>query len=108
MEDLLAAEPSVPGGVGLPVTTFHSRETRIVKRFSDPEKGGPPKSRHLPQAATEAKRWSEIRKPIKPGAEELDRNPRARSAILRSARRSGAPARALSYEGLAVPKVRGL
>ena len=87
--------------------TFHSLEDRIVKRFFDPDKGGPAQSRHLPQVVTEARRWVDVAKAVKPGEAELDRNPRARSSILRAATRSDAPARPVRFEGLGVPQVRG-
>ena len=106
-EGLFAAERVLPEGGRLAVVTFHSLEDRIVKRFFDPEKGAPVQSRHLPRAAEEPRRWSPVAKPVKPGAGELSRNPRARSAVLRSARRSAEPARALNLAGLAVPVIRG-
>ena len=52
-------------------------------------------------------RWVEVAKARKPGSAEIDRNPRARSSILRAATRSADPARAVRFEGLGVPKVRG-
>lgn len=108
VEALFAAERLLPEGGRLAVVTFHSLEDRIVKRYFDPEKGGPTQSRHLPQAAVEERRWIDVRKAVKPGEAELTRNPRARSSVLRSARRSGAPARPLRYEGLGVPRLRGV
>jgi 16S rRNA (cytosine1402-N4)-methyltransferase len=48
-----------------------------------------------------------VAKARKPGSAEIDRNPRARSSILRAATRSADPARAVRFEGLGVPKVRG-
>jgi 16S rRNA (cytosine1402-N4)-methyltransferase len=104
---LFAAERLLPEGGRLAVVSFHSLEDRIVKRFLDPEKGAPTQSRHLPQAESEPRRWIEIRKAVKAGAAETSANPRARSAVLRSARRSGATARPLRLEGLGVPRVRG-
>jgi 16S rRNA (cytosine1402-N4)-methyltransferase len=56
---------------------------------------------------TEARRWVDVAKAVKPGEAELDRNPRARSSILRAATRSDAPARPVRFEGLGVPQVRG-
>jgi 16S rRNA (cytosine1402-N4)-methyltransferase len=104
---LFAAERLLPEGGRLAVVTFHSLEDRVVKRFLDPEKGAPMQSRHLPQVVGEERRWIEVGKPRKAGPAELGRNPRARSATLRNARRSGALARPLSFEGLSVPRLRG-
>jgi len=107
VEALFAAERLLGEGGRLAVVTFHSLEDRIVKRFLDPDKGGPAQSRHLPQVETEARRWVEIAKARKAGEAELGRNPRARSAILRAASRSDAPARPVRIEGLGVPQIRG-
>jgi 16S rRNA (cytosine1402-N4)-methyltransferase len=104
---LFASERLLSEGGRLAVVTFHSLEDRIVKRFLDPEKSAPIQSRHLPQTATEVRRWVDVGKPVKPSAGELARNPRARSATLRHARRTGAPARPVRYEGLGVPRIRG-
>ena len=107
VEALFAAERLLAEGGRLAVVTFHSLEDRIVKRFFDPDKGGPAQSRHLPQVQTEARRWVEITKAAKPGEAELSRNPRARSAILRAGTRSDAAARPVRFDGLGVPRVRG-
>jgi 16S rRNA (cytosine1402-N4)-methyltransferase len=107
VKGLFAAERLLTEGGRLAVVTFHSLEDRIVKRFFDPEKGAPARSRYLPEVATEASRWVDVVKPRKPGPRELDRNPRARSATLRSARRSAAPARVVTYAGLGVPRLKG-
>ncbi|WIJ26508.1 16S rRNA (cytosine(1402)-N(4))-methyltransferase RsmH [Devosia sp. RR2S18] len=106
VEGLFAAERLLPEGGRLAVVTFHSLEDRIAKRFFEPEKGGPAQSRHLPAVTVEERRWDGLVKGVKPGPAELERNPRARSAILRSAQRSAAPARPVRYEGLGVPRVR--
>ncbi|SEQ01547.1 16S rRNA (cytosine1402-N4)-methyltransferase [Devosia sp. YR412] len=106
-EALFAAERLLDEGGRLVVVTFHSLEDRIVKRFFDPDKGGPAQSRHLPQVEAEARRWVEVAKARKAGEAELGRNPRARSAILRAATRSDAAQRPVSYDGLSVPQVRG-
>jgi 16S rRNA (cytosine1402-N4)-methyltransferase len=107
VEGLFASERMLVEGGRLAIVTFHSLEDRIAKRFFDPDKGGPTQSRHLPQAVTEDRRWMDVAKAVKAGAPELARNPRARSAILRSARRSPAPARAITYAGLGVPRFKG-
>lgn len=107
VEALFAAERLLAEGGRLAVVTFHSLEDRIVKRFFDPDKGGPAQSRHLPQVVTEDRRWIEVAKAAKPGEAELGRNPRARSAILRAATRSSAAARPVKFDGLGVPQVRG-
>lgn len=107
VEGLFAAERLLAEGGRLAVVSFHSLEDRIVKRFFDPDKGGPAQSRHLPQVAEEPKRWDGVAKAVKAGKSELARNPRARSAVLRSASRTGVPARSVSLAGLGVPQVRG-
>jgi len=107
VEGLFASERLLADGGRLAVVTFHSLEDRIVKRFFDPEKGAPTQSRHLPQVVAETPRWIDVAKAVKPGDAETSRNPRARSAILRSARRSSAPSRPVSLENLGVPRFRG-
>ena len=107
VEGLFATERLLAEGGRLAVVAFHSLEDRIVKRFLDPEKGAPTQSRHLPQLEVEARRWADVRKARKAGPAEIDRNPRARSAVLRSATRSSVAARRVSTEGLGVPVIRG-
>ncbi|MDO5685912.1 MAG: 16S rRNA (cytosine(1402)-N(4))-methyltransferase RsmH [Neisseria sp.] len=78
-------------GGRLAVIAFHSLEDRIVKRFMQ-EYSKPPE---LPRRA--AVRAADLPEPplkiigraMKPSAEEIAANPRARSAILRTAQRSG-------------------
>jgi len=108
VEGLFASERLLSEGGRLAVVTFHSLEDRIVKRFFDPEKGGPAQSRHLPRATSEVLRWVDVARAIKPSAAEIARNPRSRSAVLRSARRSAAPSRAVNIAGLGVPQFRGV
>jgi 16S rRNA (cytosine1402-N4)-methyltransferase len=107
VEGLFASERLLGEGGRLAVVTFHSLEDRIVKRFFDPQKGAPTQSRHLPQVSEEAQRWTRVGKAIKAGAAELTRNPRSRSATLRSGIRSAAAARAVTLSGLGVPTWRG-
>ena len=103
---LFAAERLLPAGGRLAVVTFHSLEDRIVKRFFDQTKTAAPQSRHLPQAAPVESCWSPVRKAVRAGAAELDRNPRARSATLRSAVRTAVAARPIQTSGLGVPGFR--
>jgi 16S rRNA (cytosine1402-N4)-methyltransferase len=73
-----AAELLAPGG-RLAAISYHSLEDRIVKRFLVAE-----------EAAGRMRALT--RKPVRPGTNEAARNPRARSAKLRSAERlRGAP-----------------
>ena len=91
---LAGAEAVLAPGGRLAVVAFHSLEDRIVKQFlreaSGAAAGG---SRHLPQTVVAAARFDRVSKAIRPGESELDRNPRARSATLRWAMRTSAPAR---------------
>ena len=93
-EGLEAAEQVLKDGGRLAVVTFHSLEDRIVKRFLKERSGSTPAgSRHLPvQAKGPAATFGTVAKAVRPGAAELDRNPRARSATLRVAHRTAAPA----------------
>lgn len=95
---LAAAERILAPGGRLAVVSFHSLEDRIVKQFLREASGETPAgSRHLPQqVAAFAAVFEKPSKAIRPGAEEEARNPRARSATLRWAVRTAAPARALS------------
>lgn len=92
---LAAAERVLLPGGRLAVVTFHSLEDRIVKRFLKARSGATPAgSRHRPAAneAGPAPTFEAVVKAIRPGAAELDANPRARSATLRAAKRTAAPA----------------
>ena len=93
-EGLAAAERVLAPGGRLAVVTFHSLEDRIVKRFLRARSGGEPGgSRHLPQAAPGRPASFETpARAVRPGEAELARNPRARSATLRVARRTAAAA----------------
>ena len=106
-EGLFAAERLLEAGGRLAVVSFHSLEDRIVKRFFDPDKGGPAQSRHLPQVERAPRAWHPVAKAVKPGAAELARNPRARSAVLRCATRTEIPARPLHAQGLGMPRIGG-
>ena len=92
---LQAAEVLLGEGGRLAVVTFHSLEDRIVKQFlRDAAATNPGTSRHLPAAkAGPPPVFARVSKPLHPSAAEIARNPRARSATLRSAVRTAAPAR---------------
>ncbi len=92
---LEAAERSLKPGGRLAVVTFHSLEDRIVKRFLRERSGAnPAASRHLPAQTSEypAPSFAAVAKPKRAGEMEIARNPRARSATLRVAARTAAPA----------------
>ena len=91
---LRAAERSLRTGGRLAVVTFHSLEDRIVKRFLRARSGATPAgSRHRPLAAAgPSPSFTSVAKPLSPSDGELARNPRARSARLRTAVRTDAPA----------------
>lgn len=93
-DGLVAAEALLGEGGRLAVVTFHSLEDRMVKRFLRDRSGAAPQgSRHSPAGpATRAPTFTEIAKPVTASEAELARNPRSRSATLRSARRTAAPA----------------
>jgi 16S rRNA (cytosine1402-N4)-methyltransferase len=76
LEEALRQVPEVlrPGGRAV-VVAFHSLEDRLVKRAFNAD----PRLRPL------------VRKPLRPSAEEVAQNPRARSARLRVAERLNAP-----------------
>ena len=93
-EGLRAAEAVLRPGGRLAVVTFHSLEDRIVKRFLRERSGGTPAgSRHMPVvAAANDPTFETPAKAVKASEAEIARNPRARSATLRVARRTGAAA----------------
>ena len=95
LEEVEAVLPQVMGrlkqGGRLAVIAFHSLEDRIVKQFVKKYSQHPPlprwaavKEADLPLPPLKA-----VGKAIKPGVEETASNPRARSAVLRIAERTG-------------------
>ena len=97
---LCAAEALLRDGGRLAVVTFHSLEDRIVKRFLREAAGALPRSsRHLPVSDTaEPPRFTTSVRPLRAAEREIARNPRARSATLRAAVRTAAPARTSNQE----------
>jgi 16S rRNA (cytosine1402-N4)-methyltransferase len=100
LHEVSVALPRITGllasGGRLAVISFHSLEDRIVKRFfafaSTPFGGDPRLARvAIAEAALPPPPLALAGRAIKPGDAEIARNPRARSAVLRVARRTDAP-----------------
>jgi 16S rRNA (cytosine1402-N4)-methyltransferase len=100
LDEVSAALPRIAArlesGGRLAVIAFHSLEDRIVKRFiagASKAWGGDARLARLPVRDSELPRppLAAVGRAIKPGADELARNPRARSAVLRVAERTAAP-----------------
>jgi 16S rRNA (cytosine1402-N4)-methyltransferase len=90
---LSAAERTLKPGGRLVVVSFHSLEDRIVKNFLAGRGKAGGGSRHLPELALERPSFHILTKrPVTPDAGEISANPRARSAKLRAAERTAAPA----------------
>ena len=91
---MTAAEKMLKPDGRLVVVSFHSLEDRIIKTFMFKRSGqGPRPSRHLPDIEMAPASFSlPSRKPVLPSEAETEQNPRARSAKLRLAVRTDAPA----------------
>jgi len=106
---LSAAERVLAPGGRLVVVAFHSLEDRLVKRFlkerAAPEEQG---SRHLPPQ-TGGRPAPSFRflnhRPVSPTDKEIGANPRARSAKLRAAVRTDAPAWDVDTGDLSFPRL---
>ena len=109
VEGLSAAERALKPGGKLAVVSFHSLEDRIVKRFmqarSNTSGGG---SRYAPvQDQASAAFTQPFRRALGPDEDEMDTNPRARSALLRVAIRTDAAAGSIDEGALAMPRLPG-
>jgi 16S rRNA (cytosine1402-N4)-methyltransferase len=91
---LAAAERLLMPGGRLAVVSFHSLEDARVKTFLRRRSEEARVSRHLPPppGRPAPSFLVRARRPLRPGAAEIARNPRARSARLRWAERTAAPA----------------
>ncbi|RYG91800.1 16S rRNA (cytosine(1402)-N(4))-methyltransferase RsmH [Loktanella sp. IMCC34160] len=106
---LTAAERALkPGGL-LAVVTFHSVEDRMVKRFMQARAGSTGNAnRYAPQLEQDKPAFEILtRKAVGPDDQELAENPRSRSAKLRVARRTDAPAGTVDRAALGMPLLKG-
>jgi 16S rRNA (cytosine1402-N4)-methyltransferase len=90
---LVGAERLLMPGGRLAVVAFHSLEDARVKSFLRQRSGGASVSRHAPPlSGVPAPSFHLLhRRALRPSADEASRNPRARSARLRTAERTVAP-----------------
>ncbi len=103
---LVGAEELLSEGGRLVVVTFHSLEDRIVKRFLAARSGAKPTaSRHVPEITRGPKPSFVLQHKSHLAASEAETqmNPRARSAKLRSAIRTSAPAFKRDLSDLGLP-----
>ena len=99
-----AAERILKPGGRLVVIAFHSLEDRIVKTFLVERSGTRRGSRHAPEIFEAPASFRPLTKrPIVPDDAETKENPRARSAKLRAAERTDAPAFAARVDLPRVP-----
>lgn len=106
---LEAAERALKPGGRLAVVSFHSLEDRVVKRFmqarANAAGGG---SRYAPEAPRSAPAFTlPFRRAVGADEAELAANPRARSAFLRVAVRTDAPAGQADPDALGLPRLPG-
>ncbi|PTQ71355.1 16S rRNA (cytosine(1402)-N(4))-methyltransferase RsmH [Celeribacter persicus] len=105
IEGLEAAERALRPGGQLAVVSFHSLEDRVVKRFfQERASTGGGGSRYAPEQEVKTPGFEQLSKAIGPDADELELNPRARSARLRVGRRTAAPAKPVDRAAMGLPK----
>ena len=105
---LIAAERVLRPGGRLVVVTFHSLEDRLVKRFIADRSEQAAGSRHMPETQIRTATFRKAGGGVTAGEAELAANPRARSARLRAAIRTEAPARAGDLSIFGLPKLPGV
>ena len=103
---LRAAERMLRPAGRLVVVAFHSLEDRIVKRFlAGRSAARRSASRHAPPTEEAPSSFDLLyTRSVEPAADEIDSNPRARSAKLRAALRTDAPPAPDENDALGVPK----
>jgi len=106
---MAAAERALKPGGHLAVVTFHSVEDRMVKRFMQLRSGGGGNANRFAPATEDVTPAFRIprKKGIEADAAELSANPRSRSARLRVAVRTDAPAGTLEPGDLSMPILEG-
>ncbi|MCR8826372.1 16S rRNA (cytosine(1402)-N(4))-methyltransferase RsmH [Pseudosulfitobacter koreensis] len=107
---LMAAERALKPGGQLAVVTFHSVEDRMVKRFLTARTGSQANAnRYAPETEAQAAQFTQkTRKAIAADPEEVDANPRARSAKLRIATRTDAPSGQIDAKSIGMPYTAGV
>ena len=106
-DGLAAAERALKTGGRLAVISFHSLEDRIVKRFLSARSRVAAVSRHQPEVQSAPPSFRLVApKPVVADDDEITENPRARSAKLRVAERTAAPA--ISARADALPRLPSL
>lgn len=106
---LFAAERALKPGGRLSVVTFHSLEDRIVKKFFQDRAGKASGSRHLPMVHERAATFAPVGKSmISASEDEASRNPRARSAKLRTGARTDVPPEADDLSIFDLPNLASL
>lgn len=106
---LLAAERILRPGGRLVVVTFHSLEDRLLKRFLQDRCENAGGSRHLPQVDGKSLTFRQTKRgAVSASGEEAERNPRARSAKLRSALRTEEPPRPEDKTVFGLPRLASL
>jgi 16S rRNA (cytosine1402-N4)-methyltransferase len=104
---LSGAENMLREGGRLAAVTFHSLEDRVVKRFLTARSGRAARAnRFMPETDEATPSFREIAHKARKASEaEADINPRARSAKLRAAERTSAPALALDLADLGLARM---
>ncbi|WP_170568883.1 16S rRNA (cytosine(1402)-N(4))-methyltransferase RsmH [Ruegeria atlantica] len=108
-QGLMAAERALKPGGQLAVVTFHSIEDRMVKRFFQSRAGKTGRAnRYAPEMEQEQPQFTlKTRKAVGPDDQELQENPRARSAKLRVGVRTEAPAGEIDARVIGMPQLGG-
>jgi 16S rRNA (cytosine1402-N4)-methyltransferase len=104
-----AAERALKPGGQLAVVTFHSVEDRMAKRFIQTRSATTPNAnRYAPVLESITPAFTQrTRKAIVASKEEVAVNPRSRSAKLRVAIRTDAPAQPMDRKDMGMPMMRG-